>query len=167
LLAFLLALALPFALVACGDDEGGNETESSAQESEEPTESAEEPPEGTEAQTIRVVATEYAFEGLPTTTAPGSYTFEFQNDGKEPHELVLFQVLTDTPIDELLKMPEKEAQKQVKVLGGTGAKPGGSAKKPVEAELEAGTYAAVCFVPVKGNGPPHFTKGMVHEMVVE
>ena len=36
----------------------------------------------------------------------------------------------------------------------------------VRAELEAGRYVAVCFVPTK-KGVPHAFEGMVHEFTVE
>ena len=37
------------------------------------------------------------------------------------------------------------------------------------AELSAGDYAMICFIPVGGgeDGPPHFTQGMIHEFTVE
>ena len=37
----------------------------------------------------------------------------------------------------------------------------------VEAELKAGTYAFVCFLPDREGGPPHFQRGMVSEIEVQ
>lgn len=160
-MALLLAFALPFALVACGDEQA----ETTAQDEEpEPTST---PTEEAATETIDVVAEEYTFKGLPEKLAPGSYEFQLTNEGKEPHELALFRLKTDTPVPELIKLPQKQAEKQIEPVGFTFAKPGEDAKDPVVGELEAGEYAAVCFVPVKGNGPPHAFKGMVHEMTVE
>jgi hypothetical protein len=166
LVAFLLALTVPFALVACGDDNGGDDNEA-AQEGSTPevTESPEETPEEGEAQLLHVVAHEYKFVGIPDTLEAGTYAVHLQNDGKEPHELAIAQLLTDTPIDELLKLPQKEVMKEIKPVGGTFAKPGEASEQPLEAEFVAGDYVAVCFVTNKKG--PHAFQGMVHEFTVE
>jgi hypothetical protein len=169
-MALLLALALPFALVACGSDDGdgeGSDTQAQETPAEEETTPAED--EGGEGELIHVVATEYQFEGVPETLEAGSYEFHLQNDGKEPHEFVLAQILTDTPLEELLKLEDQALMKEIKPLDGTFAEPGGTSEQPLSAELEAGRYVAVCFVPVGGkkNGPPHAFKGMTHEFTVE
>jgi hypothetical protein len=169
-MAFLLALALPFALVACGSDDGDGEG-SDPQAQETPAEEESTPAEvgDGEAQLVHVVATEYQFEGVPETLEAGSYDFHLQNDGKEPHEFVLAQILTDTPVQDLLKLDDKALMKEIKPLDGTFAEPGKGSAQPLSVELEAGRYVAVCFVPVKGkkNGPPHAFEGMVHEFTVE
>jgi hypothetical protein len=168
LLAFLLALALPFALVACGSDDGDDEGGSQAQET--PAEEESTPAEETgDPQLIHVVATEYMFEGVPETLEAGSYQFHLQNDGKEPHEFALAQIVSDAAVEDLLKLDEKALMKEIKPVGATFAEPGGASEQPFDAELEPGRYAAVCFVPVQGkkNGPPHAFKGMVHEFTVE
>jgi hypothetical protein len=168
LVAFLLALALPFALVACGSEDGGEDTDTQAQETpaeEETTPAEEETPAETEGESVHVVAKDFKFEGIPAKVDAGAYVVHLQNEGKEPHELLIFRKTTDTPTEELLKMPQKKAMKEIKIVGGTFAKPGEGSEKPLEAEFEAGDHVAVCFVTNKKG--PHAFQGMVHEFVVE
>jgi hypothetical protein len=54
---------------------------------------------------------------------------------------------------------------RLKVLGRSFAEPGREGAK-VKAQLEPGRYALVCFLPVAGSGPPHFTRGMLREFTV-
>lgn len=124
--------------------------------------------------TIAVQADDYEFIGIPEELPAGETTFTLDNVGEEFHELVLFKLNTDKSVQEILELPEKQAEKLVQPVGGTFAKPGEQAKKPVTGELEPGRYAALCFVSVgttpenkKAQGPPHFTKGMVAEFTVE
>ena len=168
LLAFLLALSLPFVLAACGSDDGGDDA-ADTQAQETPAEEETTPADDSgEAQFVHVVATEYQFTGIPESLSAGSYEFHLQNDGKEPHELLLFGLKTDTPIEELIKLPQKEAEKQIEMVGATFAEPGAASEETVKADLEAGRYGVVCFVPVGGKkGPPHAFEGMVHEFTVE
>ena len=170
LLAAFLALALPLTLAACGDDGDGGETDTQAQETE--TEgTTEETPETTptedtaEGELIHVEGSEFKFEGLPESLAAGSYTFHFMNVGKEQHELLMFELLTDTPLEELIKLPEKKAMEQIRQVGATFAKPGEVSETPIEADLQPGRYAAVCFVSNKKG--PHAFQGMTHELTVE
>ena len=167
IMAAFLALALPLTLAACGSEDG--DTDSAAQEEETTTEETptETPSEASgEAQLIHVTAEEYMFNGIPESLAAGSYEFHFENVGKEDHELAMAQITTDISVDELLKLKEKDQMKNIKIVGGTFAKSGETAKEPLAAELEAGRYVAVCFVPTK-DGTPHAFEGMVHEFTVE
>ncbi len=167
LMAAFLALALPLTLAACGSEDGDGD--SAAQEettteetpTETPTEEA-----SAEGDLIHVTAEEYLFNGIPETLAPGSYEFHFENVGKEDHELAMAQIKTDISVEDLLDLKEKDQMKNISIVGGTVAKSGETAKQPLAAELEAGRYVAVCFVPTK-EGTPHAFEGMVHEFTVE
>ena len=164
LVAGFVVLALPLTLAACGDDSGsGNEPAAQETEGEE---SAETPGEASQPATVEVVATDYHFEA-PTTVAAGDVTFALSNQGKEPHELQLAKIVTDLSLEEIVQLPEKKALSNIEQVGFTFAKPGEDAEKPLEATLEPGRYGMVCFVPVKGDGPPHAFEGMVHEFTVE
>jgi hypothetical protein len=161
---------LMFALIATACGGGGSTTPATGEGGEGTGAPAEDAAaEGT----VEVLATEYAFEGVPSELATGPTTFTFENVGEQVHEMVVFRIKTDATAQELLELPEKEARKQIKTVGFAFADPGAMAKKPLEAELEAGNYAMVCFVPVgttpenkNAKGPPHFTKGMVSEFTV-
>jgi len=122
---------------------------------------------------VDVTAKEYAFEGIDSELDAGATSFEFSNKGKEAHELVVIRKNDDTEesFDELLKLPEEEAQKKTTFVGATFGPPGD--EDYVVLDLEAGDYIALCFIPVgttseedEGDGPPHFTQGMKHEFTV-
>lgn len=118
---------------------------------------------------VSVAATEYEFAGLPDRVEAGPIGFIFENKGQEPHEMVLLKRndgVADS-VDDLLAMPQEELQTKLEPFGGYQAPPGGRDARVVE--LPAGKYVVACFVPVGGgeDGPPHTTKGMVAEFVVE
>jgi len=122
---------------------------------------------------IDVTAKDYAFEGIDAELEAGITSFEFTNEGKESHELVLLRKnegVAET-FDQLLELPEDQARSKVTSVGGTGGDPGDD--EYLLADLEPGEYIAICFISVgttgedhEGDGPPHFTKGMKHEFTV-
>ncbi|MGH2686494.1 MAG: hypothetical protein ACRDJP_13605 [Actinomycetota bacterium] len=124
---------------------------------------------------VDVTAVDYEFQGVPETVPAGAVSFEFANESEaEAHEFVLFRKNDGTTesVEDLLALGEEEAEKKITFAGATFAPPGDS--DPLVAELEAGDYAAVCFIPVgateenqEGTGPPHFTQGMTVEFTVE
>jgi hypothetical protein len=119
-------------------------------------------------ESVDVSAVEYEYQGLPESASPGTTSIALTNDGTEQHEMVLFRRQDgDTrPIEEVLALPEDEAEQSVTFTGATFAEPGDTGF--LTADLGAGSYVAVCFVPVGGaeDGPPHFTQGMVSEFEV-
>jgi hypothetical protein len=119
--------------------------------------------------------TEYEFGGLPDTIDAGVTSFDLTNDGAEVHEMVLLRKndgVTETA-EELLALPQAEALQKATLLGTAGPVPAEQTAYVV-ADLAAGDYIAVCFIPVGTTGfdgpppeaPPHFTQGMVHEFTV-
>lgn len=119
-------------------------------------------------ESVDVSAVEYAFVDLPTTLPAGQASFSLTNDGEEPHEMILFRRADGEtrPIEDILALGEEEAGGAIAFTGVTFAEPGQTGY--LAAELEAGGYATVCFIPVGGGeeGPPHFTEGMVAEFEV-
>ena len=72
-----------------------------------------------------VVATEYMFSGLPETVPAGT-TFGFDNQGTELHQFLVVQKnegVTET-WDELMALPEAEANTKVTFIGQLIAGPG-------------------------------------------
>ena len=116
-----------------------------------------------------VNAVDYAFEGVPESLPAGTVAVEFTNSSEaEEHEMVVFKKNDpELTIEELLEMPEEEAQSKITFAGAAFAGPGDEAATLLE--LEPGEYTMVCFIPVGGaeEGPPHFTEGMVAEFSVE
>ena len=132
---------------------------------------------------VDVTAIDYAFQGVERTYEPGPVSFEFTNKGSELHELALFKKNegVSESFADIFGGEQAEAMEKVTSLGGTFAEPG-AADYDV-ANLEAGDYALVCFIPVgttpeavtaaeesgeePEGGPPHFTQGMLAEFTVE
>ena len=119
--------------------------------------------------TVDVTGVDYGFDGVPETLEAGAARFAFSNEGGEDHEMVLFRKnegVTE-PITDLLALPEEEAFTKVTFVGVVPPLPPGQAGNAV-AQLEPGSYAMLCALPVGGgeDGPPHFTQGMVHEFTV-
>jgi hypothetical protein len=124
-----------------------------------------------EFESVDVTAVDYAFEGVPASLDAGSVAFSFTNDSEsEEHEMIIVRKAdgVDLSFDEILELSEEESEDMVEFAGFAFAPPGSSGGSTL-AQLTAGDYAMVCFVPVGGedDGPPHFTQGMVHEFSVE
>lgn len=126
-----------------------------------------------DAESIDVVATEYHFEGIPEEATTGYKVINFSNEGQEAHEIFTFRInegVTES-VEELLALPEEEVMGKITPVNAGFAMPGTSSA--VSWNLaEPGNYAAICFVSVgsvgetEGDGPPHFTEGMIHEFKV-
>lgn len=112
---------------------------------------------------VEVGAIEYAFEGLPETVPAGVTGLVLNNDGAEPHEMIVFRVndgVTGTP-EELFAAPEDQIEQNLTFAGAAVAQPGASGV--TFPQLDPGRHVVVCFIPVGGgeDGPPHFVHGMV------
>jgi uncharacterized cupredoxin-like copper-binding protein len=94
---------------------------------------------GESAETVKVVATEFKFELDHTDFAPSRYTFELDNEGQIPHDLVI-----EGPDVDNTKTP---------VIGG-------GEKAQIDVALQPGTYKLYCSV------PGHEAAGMVTEITV-
>lgn len=129
---------------------------------------------------VAVTGVDYAFEGVPATLEPGVTAFRFTNEGQEVHEMVLLRINDDVEasIEDLLELPEEEAQQMVEDVAFTFAPPGGEAT--TFADLGPGRYGVICFIPVgttsfedlpedqaAAEAPPHFTQGMVAVFQIE
>jgi hypothetical protein len=115
-------------------------------------------------QTVQVQAEDYKFGGVPDSLPAGEVTFEFENVGEEPHEFGLVRVKGDQSLEELVSLPQKQAQKFIENVGGTFARPGEEGK-PLTGDLVAGRYGYACFVTTK-DGTPHAALGMFGEFTV-
>ncbi|MCO8126282.1 hypothetical protein NHL50_03575 [Acidimicrobiia bacterium EGI L10123] len=121
-------------------------------------------------------AIDYGYEGLPATLPAGATSFVMSNESEagEAHEFVLVKLSDDTDlsIQELLEMPEAEAEQHIDTFAGGTFAPAGATAGTVT-ELSPGRWAYVCFIPVgsvgdtEGSGPPHFVEGMAGELTVD
>jgi uncharacterized cupredoxin-like copper-binding protein len=123
--------------------------------------------------TYDVSAVDYGFEGLPDELSTGYTIVNFSNTGQEMHEMFALRYNDDTTetIDQLFELPEEEAFSKITPVNAAFAPPGETSV--VSWNLtEPGRYAIVCFIPVgsvggaEGEGPPHFTQGMIKEFTV-
>lgn len=116
-----------------------------------------------------VVAVDYDFR-LAEPPAAGETELVLENQGDEPHELVLMQLEQGRTMDDVTTFIEEQGlegppPEWVTVAGGTFARPGKSSK-PLRATLESGaTYVMACFVETK-DGVPHAALGMLDELDV-
>lgn len=125
---------------------------------------------------VEFTAVDYDYEGVPETLPAGVTSFVMTNDSAagEDHEFSLVKLSDDTElgIEELLDMPEEEANQHIETFAGGTFAPADAASGTVS-ELTPGRWAYVCFIPVgsgdeiEGTGPPHFVEGMAGEFTVE
>jgi hypothetical protein len=127
---------------------------------------------------LDITASDYAFDGFGETVPAGTTVINFTNAGAEYHEVVLMQLAEgeERPLEELLALPEEEANALITEKAFVVAPPG--AGNFVTAELDPGRYVALCFVPVgmtpeaMASGAPvdeadgHFMHGMTAEFEV-
>jgi uncharacterized cupredoxin-like copper-binding protein len=128
---------------------------------------------------VDVAASDYAFAGIDAEVDAGATTFELTNEGDEFHELVILRKkrgVTES-FDEILQLPEEEGRTRVDAVAATDPVEPGAGDTYVVADLTAGEYVAVCFIPVgstmeahdagqEADGPPHMTRGMKTEFTV-
>jgi hypothetical protein len=123
-----------------------------------------------EYESVAVTGIDYAYQGVPETIPAGTTAFAFTNASEEEdHMMGIIRKKDGVTLswDELLALPEDEAEGQTEFLGEAFAPPGGEGS--ALATLEPGDYAMICFIPVGSgeDGPPHFTEGMIQEFTVE
>jgi hypothetical protein len=125
---------------------------------------------------VETTAVDYAFDNMPSRLSAGLTTFVMTNESQagEPHEMGIVKLRddVDTPVADLLQMPEDELEAMIEEFGGgMFAPPGGVAGTLVD--LTPGRWIYACFIPVgtvgetEGTGPPHFAEGMYGEFTVE
>lgn len=96
---------------------------------------------------VAVTAREYAYRGFSDSLEAGKFSFSLDNSGEEVHELQLFKLDDDlATVTALLDRPQDESLDKMTSIGVATADPG--KKESFDAELTAGRYAAVCFIPV-------------------
>jgi hypothetical protein len=121
-----------------------------------------------------VTGVDYAFEGIPDDVGRGVNLFKFTNEGAELHEMLVVRLKGDESLEELLALPERQAQRRTVFQGVTFAEQGATSYLYLDL-ARPGRYAAVCFLPVgstdqaaaeSAEGPPHAAEGMATEFTV-
>jgi len=124
-------------------------------------------------QTVDVTGADYSFSGIPATLSTGKTVVTFQNTGAEFHEFLVVRKKNDKSVEELLALPQKQAEKQTEFVGAAFAAPGQTSNGFMDIKTP-GNYVALCAIPVgttdiesvPEDGAPHFTEGMVTEFTV-
>lgn len=154
-----LALAALGAVTACS----GNKADKPAAES-----AAAAPVAAAVPQTITINAKDFAY-AAPDTVSAGMVTIKLVNEGPGLHHAQLIH-LTDGKTAADLEAGLKSAKPGSPpppwahdVAGPNSPLPGG--EQSITEQLEAGTYAIVCFIP-GADGVPHVMKGMIRPLIV-
>jgi hypothetical protein len=120
---------------------------------------------------VTITEVDFAFGGFDAVVPTGKQVWQVTNQGKQPHMLVLAGVPDGTTVAQLVgafSRPENATppagglteQDFRPVSGGVLLQSTGVTVWPI-VDLEAGHYAAVCFVPDPRTGEPHAMEGMV------
>jgi hypothetical protein len=95
---------------------------------------------------VAVTAVDYGYEGVPETIEAGTAIFTMTNEGDEGHEMILFRRNdgVEESFEELLEMDD--AMEFVEFTAAAFAPAGETSS--AAADLRAGDYVMVCFIPV-------------------
>lgn len=160
----LLAAGLLVFGVACG---GGGDEENEPAASEEEATEEEETTE--ESGPVEVPMTDFAFDA-PETIPAGEVEINAVNVGDQEHEMGVIPLTDDAPpIEELLKLGDKELQKYAAgpFTGTQGPIPSGD-QKSFTLEGESGqVFAFACFVQDPKSKKPHALLGMYGSFTME
>ena len=110
---------------------------------------------------VAVTETDYRIS-MPATLRAGHHSFAIANDGRQPHEFVLFR--TDVPADAVPLDPSGDMNEDsplVHTVADSGNSLAPSTTRVVSANLSPGHYVAVC------NLPAHYHLGMHVDVTVK
>jgi hypothetical protein len=121
---------------------------------------------------VPVTAIDYEYQGVPASLKAGVTKFKMTNAApKEAHMMAIVKLTPAAQgqdVSKLLALPEKKSRKYFDESSSAfmEAGPGQVGYAPIN--LQPGTYAYVCFLPVGGkdSGAPHMTKGMYGSFTV-
>jgi plastocyanin len=116
-----------------------------------------------------VTLQDFAYVGL-TTLTPGGHTVTVTNDGPQPHEATLVKLNEGVTVEQVVQaFNATEAPSGpppwTSAGGIAGLATGTTAT--MEIEVEAGSYALICFIPDPASGKPHAALGMVGGIAVQ
>ena len=124
------------------------------------------------ANVVTITASDYVF-GMPDTIPAGLTTFRLLNQGREPHQAVIFSVpgksFAELEAAAVPKGSEAEWSRALYELhptfpGGPGVVMGADSSI-ITTNLPPGNYLIACFIP-SPDGKWHVQKGMFHRLVV-
>jgi hypothetical protein len=132
---------------------------------------------------LDILASEYAFSGIPAELPAGPMVISFENIGSEVHQMTFIRFNDDVTLtpEELFALPVEQQQSLATFHGMFYAYPGDYGARIYD--LAPGRYVAICDLPENADpeimrhmeapgttepedadfGPPHYTLGMIHE----
>jgi len=119
---------------------------------------------------VTIELADYAFTIKGPLTA-GKHTFKAENKGPQPHEAELLRLAPGKTMKDVSEFMEKayagtaSGPPPFDALGGIAAEVSGTSQY-FTADLTAGNYVLLCFVPDGKDGKPHLEHGMVKEFKV-
>ena len=154
--------------VACGGGDEENEPAATEEESTE-DEGTEEEGSTDEGGPIEVSMTEFAFDA-PETVPAAEFEVTVVNNGEQQHEMGVVPLKENAPpIEELVKLSDKELEKYLAgPFGGTEGpiKPGESKTFTLDGS-KAASFGFACFIKDPETKKPHVQLGMSGQFIVE
>jgi uncharacterized cupredoxin-like copper-binding protein len=116
---------------------------------------------------VVVSLSDYAFAVKSGTLSSGKHVIQVVNDGPQSHEVELVKLAPGKTVKDLLAWVAKpEGPPPGDAIGGiVGVSKGATGY--FNAELSAGNYGFICFVPDAKDGKAHFEHGMTKEFTVQ
>jgi hypothetical protein len=118
-------------------------------------------------QEVVFTATEFSFTG-PDSIAPGVTTIRLVNAGQQDHHLILGQLEPGKTMEDLTTFVQAHPETEPPFLKWRGSANGVAHGDSTgsTADLPAGQYVLICFLPDPTDGKPHLTKGMMRPLTV-
>jgi|SRR5690349_4724908 len=123
---------------------------------------------------VRIVSTEYEYEGMPANVVAGALSVIFINLGAEPHQMSVFRIADgeSRPFAQLIALPQEQRdQLLTSVMPVPSADPGSTDAEILK--LAPGRYGIACLnsqgstVAKDGTGPSHASLGETAEFAVQ
>lgn len=116
---------------------------------------------------VEIKLLDFAFQ-VPAAVPSGAQVISVANTGKQLHEAVLLKLNEGATAQEVAAAfaPGGSGMPPAMPIGGVVGLPAGAAQS-FPADLTAGRYALLCFLPDPASGQPHVALGMMAEFDVE
>jgi plastocyanin len=116
---------------------------------------------------VTVKLVDYDFQSSEPLT-PGRHTIMVENAGPQPHELVLLKLAPGKKVEDFAGWAEHgmKGPPPAEPIGGVTILDNGG-RGSFTADLAAGEYGLICFVPDAKDGKPHLAHGMMKNFKVE
>ena len=108
---------------------------------------------------------DYGFEFKAEATSSGEFALEVENVGKEPHEMLIYELPTGVSLESIFQVPQDQREWKL-IVSPVELAPGEQTNVVLTRPLKSGSYGLVCFIR-SPDGTSHAAKGMVAEFTVK